>query len=99
MCGAIWAGEYGRASPINLQQVAESRLRQNTPWVPQADFSTDAGNSDLIVTKKYPQRPDANFVACPAAKKKTKKEISFQDGWLTREGTPCHERSSRDDNS
>src|ERR1700676_788092 len=35
------------------------------------DFSTDAGNSDLIVTTKSPQSPLARLSACPAAKKKT----------------------------
>jgi hypothetical protein len=64
------------------------------------DFSTDAGNSALIVKTKSPLRLVALFPACPAAKKNNNNEISvFATIGFTWEGTPCHGRSFLVDNS
>jgi hypothetical protein len=62
-----------------------------------ADFSTDAGNSALIVATKSPRCLLAPITACPAAKKKNNKR-DFHRIRFTREGTQCHEGSSLADN-
>jgi hypothetical protein len=52
-------------------------LEPHTP-----DFSTDVGNSALIVPTKSPQRPAAPFRACPAERRnhnnKSKKQKQKQ---------------------
>jgi hypothetical protein len=64
------------------------------------DFSTDAGNSALIVKTKSPLRLVALSPACPAAKKNNNNEI-FVSPRLVSPGRErqCHGRSFRVDNS
>src|SRR5260370_13311973 len=47
-----------------------------------ADFSTEAGNSALILKTKSPLRLVALFPACPAAKKNNNNEISVSPFWF-----------------
>jgi hypothetical protein len=70
-------------------------LEQEAP-----DFSTDAGNSALIVTTKSSRPRNANFRKCRARRRnKNDRKILAHHDWLTREGTPCHGGSFLDDNS
>jgi hypothetical protein len=62
-----------------------------------ADFSTDAGNSALIVATKSPRCPLAPITALPGGEEKNNKR-DFHRIRFTREGTQCHEGSSLDDN-
>jgi hypothetical protein len=65
-----------------------------------ADFSTDAGNSALIVATKSPRRLAVPVYGPSAGKKKSKNaRFPFDQHWLTREGTPCHGGSFLDGNS
>jgi hypothetical protein len=54
-----------------------------------ADFSTDAGNSALIVATKSPRRLAVPFYGLPAEKKKSKKTRDFHS---TSIGPPGRER-------
>jgi hypothetical protein len=59
-----------------------------------ADFSTDAGNSALIVATKSPRCLLAPITACLAAKKKTINEISIAFGSPGRERNVTKEAHS-----
>src|SRR5450755_5183889 len=64
------------------------------------DFSTDAGNSALIVSTKssHPRNANSRHVG-PDGETRTTATVLAHHDWLTREGTPCHGGSFLDDNS
>jgi hypothetical protein len=62
------------------------------------DFSTDAGNSALIVETKSPLRLVA-ISGLPGGEEKNNNEIPSHHDWFHLEGTPCHGRSFLVDNS
>jgi hypothetical protein len=69
-------------------------------WGAAPDFSTDAGNSALIVNNEVSATSCNAISACPATNDKNKNEASARFTiWLTRERTPCHGRSFLDGNS
>jgi hypothetical protein len=62
----------GLAVAAGAGNTADAELHQTLVLASGARvFSTDAGNSALIVTRKSPQAPQPPVPACPAAKKKT----------------------------
>jgi hypothetical protein len=100
------AAQAGRA-PQASQSLADHRQSAAADLsttlvlrVAAPDFSTDAGNSALIVNNEVSATPCDAISACPAANDKNKKEASARFTiWLTRERTPCHGRSFLVDNS
>jgi hypothetical protein len=94
------AGQVGRARQA-LQSLADHRQSTaadlNTTlvlWAAAPDFSTDAGNSALIVNNEVSATSCNAISACPAANEKTKNETSA----ASQLGSPgremlCHGRS------
>jgi hypothetical protein len=103
VCGAIYflhERDRGLRNGTQEQEFTATNLHTTLVLEPQApDFSTDAGNSDLIVTTKSPRRLWRQLWATRRRRKITTPRFLFDPDWLTREGTPCHGRSFLDDNS
>jgi hypothetical protein len=62
-------------------------------------FSTDAGNSALIVNNEVSATPCDAISVCPAANEKSKNWTSIGLRLAHQGGTPCHGTSFLDDNS
>jgi hypothetical protein len=97
--GAIYAAQYVRGASVTDRNDAPGlslRPIGALRWykVRKApDFSTDAGNSALILDNEISASTVAPDQACRRRRKKQQRDFQAYHDWLTREGTPCHGRS------
>jgi hypothetical protein len=99
VCSAIFVAERNEGRKWTSRAASDLHTTLVLEREPP-DFSTDAGNSALIVKTKSPLRLVALSPACPAAKKNNNNEISVSPNLVSpgRE-RQCHGRSCLVDNS